>query len=84
MEILSPSNEVETNANIWAFTTIPSVREILAIHSTRIAATLLRRSPDGNWPAGPIPLGTDDDLVLESVGFTVKLRACYRTTILGT
>ena len=84
VEILSPSNEVETNANIWAFTTIPSVREILAIHSTRIAATLLRRGPDGNWPAGPIPLGSGDDLVLESVGMTVKLRACYRTTILGT
>jgi Uma2 family endonuclease len=38
VEILSPSNEVETNADIWAFTTIPSVMEILAIHSTRISA----------------------------------------------
>ena len=47
IEILSPSNEVETNANVWAYTTIPSVREILTIHSTRIAASLLRRGADG-------------------------------------
>lgn len=84
VEILSPSNEVETNANIWAFTTIPSVREILAIHSTRIAATLLRRGPEGDWPEGPTVIGPDDDLVLDSIAFSAPLRACYRTTILAT
>ena len=45
IEILSPSNEAQTRANIWAYTTIPSVREILAVHSTRIEAELLRRAP---------------------------------------
>ena len=30
IEILSPSNESETRANVWTYTTIPSVREILA------------------------------------------------------
>lgn len=83
IEILSPSNEVETNANIWAYTTIPSVREILTIHSTRIAASVLRRDADGAWPAGPIMLGAADTLVLESIGFSVPLRACYRTTVLA-
>jgi Uma2 family endonuclease len=38
IEILSPSNEVDTGANIWAYATVPSVREILAIRSTRIEA----------------------------------------------
>jgi Uma2 family endonuclease len=83
VEILSPSNEVETNANIWAFTTIPSVQEILSVHSTRIAASLLRRDPDGSWPPGPILLGPDDRLVLDSIGFAAPLRDCYRTTILA-
>lgn len=83
VEILSPSNEAETNVNIWAFTTIPSVQEILAIHSTRIAASLLRRDPDGSWPSVPIPLGSGDTLVLDSIGSSVPLRACYRTTILA-
>ena len=40
--ILSPSNEAETRANIWAYTTIPSVQELLIVHSTRIEAELLR------------------------------------------
>lgn len=83
VEVLSPSNEVETNANIWAFTTIPSVKEILSIHSTCIAASLLRRGLDGNWPADPLAIGPDDTLVLESVGFSEPLRACYRTTVLA-
>src|SRR5580698_6031783 len=29
IEILSPSNEADTWANVWTYTTIPSVREIL-------------------------------------------------------
>jgi Uma2 family endonuclease len=83
VEILSPSNEVETNSNIWAFTTIPSAMEILSIHSTRIAASLLRRDPDGNWPAEPVEIGADGLLVLDSIGYEVPLLACYRTTFLG-
>ena len=83
VEVLSPSNEVETNAHIWAFTTIPSVMEILSIHSTRIAASLLRRGSDGNWPAEPVAIGPNDMLVLESIGFAERLSACYRTTILA-
>ena len=53
IEILSPSNEADTRANIWAYTTVPSVREILAIRSTRIEAELLVRGADGTWPAEP-------------------------------
>ena len=35
------------------------------------------------WPADPIAIGPDDMLVLESIGFSVALRACYRTTFLA-
>lgn len=83
IEILSPSNEAATRANIWAYTTIPSVREILAVHTVRIEAELLRRNGDGSWPEEAETIGPDGTLTLPSVGFTVPLRAFYRTTSLG-
>jgi Uma2 family endonuclease len=82
IEILSPSNEAETRANIWAYTTIPSVREILAVHSTRIEAELLCRNADGNWPEEPDILSTTDTLTLTSIDFATNLAALYRTTAL--
>lgn len=82
IEILSPNNELRTRANIWAYTTTPSVQEILAIHSTRIEAELLRRQTDNNWPEKvDIIIGTEP-LTLTSTGFTVPLDALYRTTAL--
>jgi|SRR5271165_399016 len=82
IEILSPSNEAETRVNIWAYTTIPSVREILAVHSTRIEAELLRRNADGSWPEEPDILTASDTLKLDSVAFATPLAALYRTTAL--
>jgi Uma2 family endonuclease len=83
VEVLSPSNEVETWANIWAYTTIPSVIEILVVSSTKIEAELLRRRDDGSWPEIPEHIGADDDLRLASVDFSIVLREIYRTTALA-
>ncbi len=83
IEILSPNNEAETLANVWAFATIPSVREILLVRTAQIGAELLRRTPDSAWPETPEMLGTGDTLILPSVGFTVPLAALYRTTTLA-
>jgi Uma2 family endonuclease len=82
VEILSPSNSSETWTNIWAYTTIPSVNEILVIDSVRVRAHLLRRDAQGNWPkrATVIEEGTLD---LESIGFKVPLAAIYRRTRLA-
>lgn len=82
IEILSPSNEAQTRANIWAYTTIPSVREIVAVHSTRIEAEVLRRGADGSWPEEPEVLTGADVLTLGSIGFVTALVALYRTTAL--
>lgn len=79
IEILSPSNEKQTRANVWACTTIPSVAEILIVDSAAIRAELLRRQPDGTWPEQPLLLGPDDRLALASIGFASPLRAIYRT-----
>jgi Uma2 family endonuclease len=83
IEILSPSDELETRANIWAHATIPSLREILAVRSTRIEAELLIRDADGNWPAEPVIIGPDGEVALPSIGFTSLLAAFYRTTALA-
>jgi len=53
VEILSPSNEQETWEAIWAYTTIPSVQDILVVRSLEVGAELLTGLPDGNWPAAP-------------------------------
>lgn len=83
IEILSPSNERQTRANVWAFASIPSVQEILLIGSIRIGAELLRRRPDGAWPEQPEALGPADTLRLESIGFAAPMRDAYATTVLG-
>jgi Uma2 family endonuclease len=80
IEILSPSNELETRENVWAFTTIPSVREILILHSTKIAAELRRRRPDGNWPEQPDEINRDEALALDGVGFQCQLLDVYAQT----
>jgi len=79
IEILSPSNRAETWTNVWSYTTIPSVREILILHSMAIGADLLRRGADGTWPERPEAIG-QDDLTLDSIGYTGSLAAFYRST----
>lgn len=79
IEILSPSNESETWASVWAYATIPSVREILVLRSVSIGAELLRRQPDGAWPSEPLRV-VDGDLVLDSIGFRTVLSRLYRNT----
>lgn len=83
VEILSSSNYAETRANIWTYTTIPSVQDILILHSTRIEAELLRRSDDGTWPEQPEAIRADGVVELASIGFTIPLVALYRTTSLA-
>ena len=82
VEIRSPSNEDETRANVWTYTTIPSVAEILVVSSFEVSAELLRRRPDGTWPETPEILKPPAILELASIGFSVPLADLYRTTAL--
>ena len=82
IEILSPSNQAETWANVWAYTTIPSVQEILVVRTATIGGELLRRNPDGSWPQQPLTVA-EGDLTLESTGLTIPIAAAYRTTRLA-
>jgi Uma2 family endonuclease len=82
IEILSPSNETETRENVWAYTTIPSVREIVLVQSTSIGAELLRRQADGNWPGRPLLIGAGGEITLESIDFRSPLSEFYADTYL--
>ncbi len=76
VEILSPSNEPETRAQcVDLHDDLLSVREILLIRSTHIAAELIRREPDGSWPANSAPIAEEAPLVLESLDFLRPLNA---------
>ncbi len=79
VEVLSLSNRSETWDNVLTYSTIPTIQEILVLHSTRIGADLLHRGPDGAWPADPSAVEFGD-LVLDSIGFRVPLAEIYRTT----
>jgi Uma2 family endonuclease len=82
VEVLSPSNARVTRQNVWAYTTIASVREILLLEGRQIAGELLRRGSDGAWPTEPLRLGDGDTVELASVGLSVPLREIYRATTL--
>jgi len=79
VEILSPSNKADTWANVWSYVTIPSVREILVLHTAEVRADLLRRQQDDTWPDNPVSLTQGDAVTLESIDFAAPLAAFYRT-----
>jgi Uma2 family endonuclease len=79
VEIRSPGNQAETWSNVWTYTSIPSAREILILHSTRVAAELLRRGPAGDWPQQP-ELLRGDELILTTIGFSTSLAQLYART----
>lgn len=79
IEILSPSNKADTWANVWSHVTIPSVVEVLVLHTAEVRADLLRREADSTWPDNPVSLTLGDAVLLESIGFSAPLAAFYRT-----
>jgi Uma2 family endonuclease len=83
IEILSPSNVSRARANVRAYTTIPTVAEIVVLRSTAIAAEVLRRAPNGEWSPQPDIIDATGELRLDSVGFALPLREAYRTTTLA-
>jgi Uma2 family endonuclease len=80
-EILSPSNRASTWANVWAYTSIPSVQEIMVLRTDKIGADILRRLPDGLWPDQPE--WVEEELILESIGFRLALPELYARTPLA-
>jgi Uma2 family endonuclease len=83
VEILSPSNQAKIWANVWTYTSIPSVQEIVILRSDRRGAELLRRSSAGGWPERPTTI-VGGELHLHSIGLRLELAELYaRTGIAG-
>lgn len=82
VEIVSPGNATDTWDNVWAYTTLPSVQEILVLQSTRIEAQVVRRDPDGSWAATPVIVADGAKLVLRSIDLEFPLREAYGKTYL--
>ena len=78
VEILSPSSEAETWNSVLAYTTIPSMRDILVVRSQRVGAEVLTQQPDGAWPEEftKVP----DRLHLPSIGAEFDVLDFYATT----
>jgi Uma2 family endonuclease len=82
VEILSPSNKALRRANVWAYTSIPDVAEVLLLSSTSIEAEILRRGPGAEWQEEPEFVPDGEAVALRSIAFRTPLRDCYRTTSL--
>ncbi len=82
IEILSPSNERETWSNVWTFTTLPSVAEIVVVRTAFQGADVLRRRADGSWPDRALEIRSGD-LSFDGIGLRLPLAALYRTTRLA-
>ncbi len=82
VEILSPSNGKDTSSNVIAYTTIPTVRDILIISSTSRAIEHLYRNPDGSWPENPVSIDETDTFTLSSIGLALTMAEVYAGTSL--
>ena len=80
VEVLSPGNQDGTRDNVRAYTTLPSVREIAVLHSTRILAEVHRRGPDGAWRPGPEAVGPGGRLHLPSAALDCAIEDAYADT----
>ena len=83
VEVLSPGNKAKTWTNIWAYTTIASVKQLLVIGSTKVDVKLITRLPDGTWPDTPQSLGREDQAALTCIEMVLPVVDIYRGTRLG-
>jgi Uma2 family endonuclease len=83
IEVLSPGNKSETYENVRAYATIPSVREIVVIHSTTIKAEILVRDENGDWPSNATEICNDAVLTLSSIDASFPLIQLYANTHLA-
>ena len=82
-EVLSPSNLRETMEAIRACLAIPSLREVLILSATAIAAEVYTRGAGGDWPAEPVRFGPGDALALPGLGFRCAMDELYAGLALG-
>jgi hypothetical protein len=70
-------------ASVWAYATIPSVKEILIVSSWSVEMRLLRRDAAGAWPANATKLEDGARVTLEPVDLTCDIADAYIKTYLA-
>ena len=82
VEVLSPSNEKETEANLWMYATMACVQEVLLVHTKGARLELFRRRPDGQL-AEAIIADVGQSVNLESIGMGLAVDELYGPTPLA-
>jgi Uma2 family endonuclease len=77
VEILSPSTEKADEAKVWLYATIPSVQEILLVHSTKLRLELYQRLPDGAWPKDAIIARAGQSITLGCIDMMLSADELY-------
>ena len=80
IEILSPSNAADTYENIRAYATLPSIMELVVVHSTRMEVELFRKGAGSVWPANATIFAGGGAVALSSVGLTLTVDEIYAGT----
>ena len=83
VEILSPGNRSLTRNNVRAYATLPGVREILVVHTSRIELEVFRRDSAGAWPDAPETIKGGGRLRLHTVGLECPVERVYVRPSLG-
>ncbi len=83
VEVLSPSNDDETESAIRSCASIPSVTEMLVVDSSRRFAEIWRRDASGAWPADPDAVDGNRTLRLDSIDLDLSLDDIYAGTHLA-
>lgn len=83
IEVLSPTNANDTYENVRAYATLPSVTEILIVHSTRVRVEVLKRDAKGDWPPNPDTVEAGGTVNLASIAAELALVDVYLGTHLA-
>ncbi len=83
VEILSPSNAKATRASVWLYASIPTVREILLVHTTDAKVELFQRQPDGSWATDASIAVTGNTAHLSCIDMLLAVDELYRGTPLA-
>jgi Uma2 family endonuclease len=83
IEVLSPSNDDETESAIRSCASIPSVKQMLVVDSSRRFAEVWRRGTDGAWPVDPEAINGNGTVRLDCMDLSLSLDDIYIGTHLA-
>ena len=80
VEVMSPDNEDDTWESIRALATLPTMREVLVVQSTRVEAEVYLRDARGAWPDDPVSADPGGSIRLEPIDLTIPVSEIYEGT----